>query len=33
MLAQQQFVVDSARTAPGASVGEPSLDDYINFGK
>jgi hypothetical protein len=30
VLAQQKFVEDSARTAPG--VHEPSLDDYMNFG-
>jgi hypothetical protein len=30
-LAQQKFVEDSARTSPGSE--EPSLEDYMNFGK
>ena len=30
-LAQQKFVEDSAKTSPGSE--EPSLEDYMNFGK
>jgi hypothetical protein len=30
-LAQQKFVSDSARTSPGS--GEPSIQDYMDFGK
>jgi hypothetical protein len=30
-LAQQKFAEDSARTSPGSQ--EPSVQDYLNFGK
>jgi hypothetical protein len=33
VLAQRQFLADSANKKPDATATEPTVDDYMNFGK